>query len=67
MNILFAFLVRRKISLLFFRLVKIDHISHYCSLSSKILGYINIFIINRKLLAEVLSLRNAQVSLKLVL
>ena len=51
-NILFAFLVRRKISLLFLRLVKIDHISHYCPLSSNILGYINIFDINRKLLAE---------------
>ena len=51
-NILLAFFVRRKISSLFFRLGKIDHISHFCPLSSQILSYINIFDINRKLLAQ---------------
>ena len=51
-NILLAFFVRRKISSLFFRLGKIDHISHFCPLSSQILSYINMFDINRKLLAH---------------
>ena len=47
MNLILAFLVRRKITSLFFRLGKIDHISHYFSLSSQILYYIN-----RKLLSQ---------------
>ena len=51
-NILLAFLVRRKISLLFFKLRKIDHISHYCPLSSQNLNFINVFEINRELLAQ---------------
>ena len=69
-NILLPFLVRGKISSLFFRLGKIDHFSHYCSLSSQILSYINIFDINRKLhgckIFCVRSLTNAQYSFKLV-
>ena len=51
-NILYVFLVRRKISSLIFRLGKIYHISHYCPLSSQILGYINLFDINRNLLTQ---------------
>ena len=54
-NILLAFFVRRKISSLFFRLGKIDQISHFCPLSSLILSYINIFDINRKLLAQAIT------------
>ena len=50
-NILLAFRVRRKISLHFFRLRRIDHISHYCPVSNQIVSYINIVDINRKLLA----------------
>ena len=50
-NILYV-LVRRKISLLSFRFGKIDHISHYCPLSSQILSNINIFNINRNLLTQ---------------
>ena len=51
-NILLAFFVRRKISSLFFRLGEIDHISQFCPLSSRILSYIDIFDINRKLLVQ---------------
>ena len=47
-NILHAFLVRRK----FFGLGKIVFISQFCPMSSQILSYINIFDINRKLLAQ---------------
>ena len=49
---LYVFLLRRKISSLFFRLGKIDHISHYCLLSGQILSYFNIFNINRNLLTQ---------------
>ena len=73
-NIIYVFfLVRRKISSLFFRLGMFDHISNYCPLSSQILSYINIFNINRNLLTHgckiccVRSLTNAQESFKLVL
>ena len=55
-NILLAFLVRCKISSLFFRLSKIDQISHYFPLSRQILNNINIFDINRKLLAHAFTL-----------
>ena len=51
-NILHAFLVRCKICVLFFGLRKIVCISQFCPISSHILSYINIFDINKKLLAQ---------------
>ena len=51
-TILHAFLARRKICALFFGLRKIVCISQFCPMSSQILSYINIFDINRKLLAQ---------------
>ena len=51
-NILYTFLVRRKICALFFGLREIVCISQFCPMSSQILSYINIFDINRKLLAQ---------------
>ena len=51
-NILHAFLAGRKMCAIFFGLRKIVCISQFCQLSSQILSYINIFDINRKLLAQ---------------
>ena len=51
-NILHAFLVRRKICALFFGLRKTVCISQFCPMTTQILSYINIFDINRKLLAQ---------------
>ena len=53
-NILHAFLARRKMCTLFFGLRKIvcRPISQFCPMSSQVLDYINIFDINRKLLAQ---------------
>ena len=51
-NILYTFLVRRKICALFFGLRKIVCISQFCPMSSQILSYINIIDINRKLQAQ---------------
>ena len=51
-SILHDFLVRREICALFFGLRKIVCISQFCTISSQILSYINIFYINRKLLAQ---------------
>ena len=51
-NILYTFLVSRKICALFFGLRKIVCISQFCPMSSQILHYINIFDINRKLPAQ---------------
>ena len=50
-SILHAFLVRRKICALFFRLRKTMYLT-VLPMSSQILSYINIFDINRKLLAQ---------------
>ena len=47
-----VFLVRRKVCALFFGLRKISCFSQFCPMSSQILSYINIFGINRKLLAQ---------------
>ena len=51
-NILHAFLARRKMCALLFGLRKIVCISQFCPMSSQILSYINIFDINGKLLAQ---------------
>ena len=51
-NILHAFLFTRKICALFYGLRKIVCISQFCPTSSQILSYVNIFDINRKLLAQ---------------
>ena len=51
-NILHAFLAGRKMCALFFVLRKILCISQFYPMSSQILSYINIFDINRKLLAQ---------------
>ena len=51
-NILHAFFARRKMCALFLGLRKIVCISHFCPMSGQILGYINIFDINGKLLAQ---------------
>ena len=51
-NILHAFLFTRIICALFYGLRKIVCISQFCPMSSQILSYINIFDINRKLLAQ---------------
>ena len=51
-NTLHAFLAGRKMCTLFFGLRKIVCISQFCPMSSQILSYINIFDINRKLLAQ---------------
>ena len=51
-SILHAFLARRKMCALFFGLRKIVCISQFCPMSSHIFGYINIFDINGKLLAQ---------------
>ena len=53
-NILHAFLFTRKICALFYGLRKIVCISQFCPMSSQIFSYINIFDINRKLLAQYL-------------
>ena len=44
-----------KIGALFLRLGKIDCISHFCSMTSQILSYINILNINRKQLTKALT------------
>ena len=51
-NILHAFWVRRETCAPFFGPRKILFISHFCPMSSQIVSYINIFGINRKLLAQ---------------
>ena len=51
-NTLHAFLFTRKICALFYGLRKIVCISQFFTMSSQILSYINIFDINRKLLAQ---------------
>ena len=51
-NLLHAFLVRRKICALFFGLRKKLCASQFCLMSSEILCYINIFDIKRKLVAQ---------------
>ena len=51
-NKLHVFLARRKMCALFFGLREIVCISQFCPMSSQILGYINIFDINGKLLAQ---------------
>ena len=51
-SILHAFMVRRKICTLFFGLRQTACISQFCLMSSQILSDINIFDINRKLLAQ---------------
>ena len=51
-NKLHAFLAERKMCAIFFGLRKIVCISQFCPMSSQILSYINIFDINRKLLAQ---------------
>ena len=51
-NILHAFSFTRKICALFYGLRKIVCISQFCPMSSQILSYINIFDINRNLLAQ---------------
>ena len=51
-NIPHVFLFTRKICGLFYGLRQIVCISQFCPMSSQILSYINIFDINRKLLAQ---------------
>ena len=51
-NILHVFLAGRKMCAIFFGLRKIVCIAQFCPMSSQILSYINIFDINRKLLAQ---------------
>ena len=51
-NILHAFLAGRKMCVLLFGLRKTVCISQFCPMSSQIMSYINIFDINRKLLAQ---------------
>ena len=66
MNILHAFLARRKMCALFFGLREIVCISQLCSMSSQILSYINIFDINRKLLAQAFTLALIQTCSRII-
>ena len=56
-NILQAFLGRSKMCTLVFGLRKTVCISHFCPMSSQILSYINIFDINRRLLAQAMDVK----------